>query len=281
MPDASSPVGSQAPPSDVPLRTGPFDGAGRLVDYWATVYRRTWKGSVISSFVVPLLYVLAMGVLLGGFIKGDPAQLDGATSYLAFVVPGMLAAQSMTTVFGEVTYPVMGMIKWQKTYYSMLASPLTVGDIVFAQLGFVLFRVATISVVFLLVMTPFGLFASAAGVVGAFLVQPLIGLAFASPLFALTASMKNESAFALVFRLGMIPMFLFSGAFFPISNLNPVMEALARVTPLWHGVDLTRMLLLGNLDVPLAIVHVVYLSLFAGVGWWLAVRQLHKRLVET
>ena len=98
----------------VPLRTGPFDGAGRLVDYWATVYRRTWKGSVISSFVMPLLYILAMGVLLGGFIEGDPDQLEGATSYLAFVAPGMLAAQSMTTVFGEVTYPVMGMIKWQK-----------------------------------------------------------------------------------------------------------------------------------------------------------------------
>ncbi len=89
-------------------RTGPFDGAGRLVDYWAVVYLRTWKGSVISSFVVPLLYILAMGVLLGGFIEGDPAKLDGAPTYLAFVAPGMLAAQSMTTVFGEVTYPVMG-----------------------------------------------------------------------------------------------------------------------------------------------------------------------------
>ena len=60
--------------------------------------------------------------------------------------------------------------------------------------------------------------------------------------------MKNESAYALVFRLGMIPMFLFSGAFFPIANLNPVMEWLARVTPLWHGVDLTRMLVLGDVD---------------------------------
>ena len=82
---------------------------------------------MFSSFLVPLLYILAMGVLLGGFIEGDPAKLDGATTYLAFVAPGMLAAQTMTTVFGEVTYPVMGMIKWHKTYYSMIATPLTVG----------------------------------------------------------------------------------------------------------------------------------------------------------
>jgi lipooligosaccharide transport system permease protein len=266
---------------EVPVRTGPFNGAARLADYWATVYLRTWKGSVISSFVVPLLYILAMGVLLGGFIKVDPAELDGATTYLAFVAPGMLAAQSMTTVFGEVTYPVMAMIKWQKIYYSMIATPLTVGDVVMAQLGFVLFRVATVSAVFLVVMTPFGVFTSWWGVILAFFVQLLIGLAFATPIFALTAAMRDESAFALVFRLGMIPLFLFSGAFFPISNLNPVMEWFARVTPLWQGVDLTRMLVLGSVDLPIALVHLVYLVVLAAFGWRLTVRLLSKRLVES
>jgi len=262
-----------------PLRRGSVDGAGRLVDYWATVYRRTWKGGVISSFVVPLLYIVAMGVLLGGFIEGDPAELEGATSYLAFVAPGMLAAQSMTTVIGETTYPVMGMIKWHKTYYSMIATPLTVGDVVAGNLGFVLFRVATVSAVFLAVMSPFGVFESVSGVVLAFFVQLLLGLAFATPVFALTAAVRNESIFALVFRLGMIPMFLFSGAFFPITNLSPVMEWFARITPLWHGVDLTRMLVLGNVDPALALVHVVYLTVLAAVGWWLAVRFLTRRLV--
>lgn len=264
----------------VRARTGSFDGAGRLVDYWATVYRRTWKGSVISSFVVPLLYIVAMGVLLGGFIKGDPAKLEGATSYLAFVAPGMVAAQSMTTVFGEVTYPVISMIKWQKVYFSMVATPLTVGDIVLAQLGFVMFRVATVSAVFLLVMSPFGVFSSLGGVVIAFFVQLLLGLAFATPIFAFTAFVMNENAFALVFRLGMIPLFLFSGAFFPITNLSAPMEWFARATPLWHGVDLTRMLVLGRLDGSTALIHVVYLAVLAALGWWLAVRFLTKRLVE-
>ena len=259
---------------------GVVAGAGRLVDYWSTVYRRTWKGSVISSFVTPLLYILAMGVLLGGFIPGDPAKLDGATSYLAFVAPGMLAAQAMTTVFGEVTYPVMGMIKWQRTFYGMIATPLDIPDVVVSHLGFVLFRVGTTCGVFTLVMAPFGVFESWWGTLAAFVVQLLIGLAFAAPIYAITATMRNESGFSLIFRLGMIPMFLFSGAFFPISNLNGWMEWLARLTPLWHGVDLTRMLVLGEVDWSTALVHVVYLSTFAVGGYLLAIRQLRRRLID-
>jgi lipooligosaccharide transport system permease protein len=257
-----------------------LSGAARLTDYWAVLYKRTWKGSVISSFVVPLLYILAMGVLLGGFIKGDPDKLEGATSYLSFVAPGMLAAQAMTTVFGEVTYPVMGMIKWQRVYYGMIATPLGVPDIVFAHLGFVVFRVATVSAVFLAVMAPFGVFESVTGVVLAFFVQMLVRLAFAAPVYALSARLPNESGFALVFRLGMIPMFLFSGAFFPVSNLDPWLEALAKITPLWHGVDLTRMLVLGRVDGSMALVHVAYLAALAVAGGLLAARQLRRRLID-
>ena len=260
--------------------TNVFAGAWRLLDYWAIAYRRTWKGSVISSFVTPLFFVLAMGVLLGGFIEGDPAKLDGATSYLAFVAPGMIAAQAMTTAFGETTYPVMGMIKWHKAYFGMVATPLRIPEVILAHLCFVLFRVATSCAVFIAVMAPFGVFSSIPGVIGAFVVQLLIGLAFATPLYGFSAGLKDESAFALVFRLGMIPLFLFSGAFFPVSNLNRWMEALARATPLWHGVDLTRMLTLGEVDWSMAAVHVIYLVVLALAGWFWAVRRLTKRMVS-
>lgn len=252
----------------------------RQTDYWATVYARTWRGSVISSFVMPLFYVLAMGVLLGGFVEADPAELEGASSYLAFVIPGMLAAQVMTTVFGEMTYPVMGGLKWQKFYFGMVATPLSPADIAFGQLGYVLFRVATVAAVFLAVLAPFGLVDSFAAALGAFAVQLLLGLAFAAPVFAFSANLKDESAFALVFRLGMIPMFLFSGAFFPITNLSPWLEWLARITPLWHGVDLTRMLMLGTVDAWMVVVHVAYLAALAALGWFLVVRVLQRRLVS-
>jgi lipooligosaccharide transport system permease protein len=262
-----------------PPQTSVFAGAGRLFDYWAIAYKRTWKGSAISSFVNPLLYVLAMGVLLGGYIHTDPAKLEGATTYLAFVAPGMVAAQAMQTVFGEVTYPVMGAIKWHKSYFGMIATPLGVPEIVLANLGFVLFRVSLTCAVFFAVLAPFGVFESLLGVVVAFFVQLLIGAAFAAPLYGYSAGLKDESAFSLVFRLGMIPLFLFSGAFFPISNLSTPLEVLARITPLWHGVDLTRMLVLGNVDGSRALVHVVYLGTLAVLGWFWAVHRLSKRMI--
>jgi lipooligosaccharide transport system permease protein len=266
-------TGSTAP-------TGTLDGARRLVDYWAVVYRRTWKGTAVTSFVTPLLYVLAMGVLLGGFIEGDPAQLDGAPSYLAFIAPGLLAAQAMQTSFGEMTYPVMGMTKWHKSYFGMTATPLSVAEVILAHVGFVLFRVALTCAVFVVVMAPFGVFATVWGAVLAFLVQLLVGLAFATPIYAFSAGLKDESAFAILFRLGMIPLFLFSGAFFPIDNLDRWMQVLAKVTPLWHGVDLTRMLTLDTVDVSAALVHVVYLAVLSAAGWLWAVRRLTRRMVK-
>jgi lipooligosaccharide transport system permease protein len=253
---------------------------GRQFDYWATVYRRTWKASIVSSFVAPLFYVLAMGVLLGGYVDRGGASVGGAPSYLAFVAPGLLAAHAMQTVVGEVTYPVMGAIKWHKSYFAMIATPLRVADVVAAHFGFVLFRVFTTSAVFALVLVPFGVYTSAPGAVGALLTATLVGLAFATPIYAFTAGLKNEAGFALIFRLFVIPLFLFSGAFFPITNMSVPLQWVARCTPLWHGVDLARMCTLGQYDVPLALVHVGYLVALAAVGWWLAVRRLTARLVD-
>ena len=258
----------------------PLAGAWRLRDYWAIGYRRTWQGTVFTSFVTPFLYVLAMGVLLGGFVTVDPAKLDGATSYLSFVAPGLLATQAMTTVFGEVTYPVMGMVKWHKTYFSMTASPLGVKDVILSHLGFVTFRVATTCAAFLIVLAPFGVWKSVGGTIAAFFVQLLLGLAFATPIYAFSAGLRDESAFALVFRLGMIPLSLFSGSFFPITNLPGWLEAIARITPLWHGVALTRMLVLGRVDASAAAVHVAYLVVLALLGWLWAVRRLTHRMVD-
>ncbi len=219
---------------------------GRQVDYWLTVYRRTWKGTVVTSFVMPLLYVLAMGVLLGGFIDRGSASLDGAPSYLSFVAPGLVATQAMLTAVGETTYPVMGMVKWHRTYFGMMATPLSVADIVNAHLLFVAARIAITCGVFLLVMWPFGVFTSAIGTVLAFFASVLVGMAFATVVFAYSARLKNEAGFALIFRVMVIPLSLFSGAFFPITKLPPVLELAALVTPLWQGVDLTRMLVLGT-----------------------------------
>lgn len=255
-------------------------GAARLLDYWALAYRRTWKGSAFTSFLSPLLYVVAMGVLLGGFVHADPATLEGASSYLAFVAPGLAANQAMTTVFGETTYPVMGMVKWNKTYFSMTATPLGIPDVILSHLAAVLFRVATTVAVFLLVLAPFGVWESLPGTVAAFFALLLLGMGFATPVYAYSAGLKDESAFSLVFRLGVIPLSLFSGTFFPIDDLPGWLAAIARVTPLWQGVDLTRMLVLGQVHWGWAAIHVAYLLVCAVAGWFWAVRRLTRRMVD-
>jgi len=257
-----------------------FDLVARQLDYWVTVYKRTWRGSVITSFVMPLLYVTAMGVLLGGFIEQGPEALEGAPTYLAFVAPGLVAAHAMQTATGEVTWPVMGMIKWNKTYYGMIATPLTTADIVAAHLMYVLFRVATTAAVFMVVLGLFGVYQSWTGALLAFGVQLLVGLAFGAVIYGYSAGLSSEAGFALVYRLVIIPLFLFSGAFFPISNLSEPLEWLARLTPLWHGVDLTRMLTLGDVDAGMALVHLAYLMTMSALGWWWAVRRLTNRLID-
>lgn len=246
--------------------------------YWSTTYKRTWRASVFTSFVLPLFYVLALGVLLGRYVDAGDADLEGAPSYLAFVVPGLAASYAMQVVMGETTWPVMGMIKWHRTYYAMTASPLTVADIVAAQLLYVMFRVATTCGVFLLVMAPFGVFESWLGVLLAWPVTVLVGLSFAGLFHAFSSTVRSESGFALIYRLLVIPLFLFSGSFFPIANLTAPLEWLAKGTPLWHGVDLTRMLLLGDVRGDAALVHLSFLVVLSLVGWVLAAWRLEKRL---
>ncbi len=256
------------------------EGIGRQVDYWWTGYKRTWRGSVISSFVSPIFYVVAMGVLLGGFIEGDPAELEGATSYLAFVVPGLVAAHAMQTAVGETTYPVMAMMKWQKIYDSMLATPLAVRDLVAAHLLFVGVRVATNCGVFMVVLVPFGVFESWWGPILAYLSQILVGMAFASLIYAFTTRLTSEEGFGVLFRLVVFPLFLFSGAFFPIDNLGAVGAWVARCTPLWQGVNLSRMFCLDNVDWAVAAVNVAVLLALTAVGWALSISGLTKRLVS-
>jgi lipooligosaccharide transport system permease protein len=256
------------------------DGVRRQVDYWATVYKRTWRGSVISSFLSPLFYVLAMGVLLGGFIDADPDVLEGASSYFDFVVPGLIAAHAMQTAVGETTYPVMGMIKWQRIYDSMLATPLGCRDLVAAHLGFVAFRLATTCGVYTLVMVPCGVYATWWGPLAAFASQVLVGMAFAVWVYGLSARLTSEEGFGVLFRLGIFPLFLFSGAFFPIGNLGDVGAWVARCTPLWQGVNLSRMFALDNVTWWLAALNVAVLAVLILVGWRWAVTGLQKRLVS-
>lgn len=251
----------------------------RLGDYWATVYRRTWRGSVITSFLMPFLYLTAMGVGLGSFVdKNSASDALGGVTYLAYIAPGLLATTAMQTAIGEATYPVMAGFKWQKFFFSMAATPLRVVDIVAGQIGFVVFRIGLTCAVFIGVLAAYGALDSAAGGVAALLVVILLGLAHATPMVAVTARMKSESGFSLVYRLGILPMVLFSGAFFPVSQLPAVVAWLAYLTPIWHGVELSRSLTLGTVSLWPAMGHLAYLLGLICVGWYFCVTGFAKRL---
>lgn len=251
----------------------------RVVEAGARVYRRTWRGSVISTFMNPVLFLLAMGVGLGSLVdEAGGRGADLGMPYLTFLAPGLLAATAMQTGAGDASYPVMAGIKWRKTYHAVLATPIGVPELVLGHLGWVGLRLVFVTVVYAGIMTLFG----ATSVLEALLSVPpavLTGLAFAAAVTAYTATLQRETGLSTLFRFVIVPLFLFSGTFFPIEQLPDAVEPFAYVTPLWHGVALCRGIGLGADFAVAPVVSFAYLGLWVAAGYWLAVRQMRKRLV--
>jgi lipooligosaccharide transport system permease protein len=256
-----------------------IENGRRQFDYWATVYKRTWKGSLVSSFLLPLLYLAAMGIGLGSFVDASGTGSLGGISYLQFIAPGLLASTALQIAVGESTYPVMGGIKWQKFYFSMIATPLRAADVMYGQLAFIAFRVFTTCAVFLVVIAAFGGLGSPLGLL-ALPVALLVGMAASAPVCAIATTLENDSGFAMIFRFGVVPAFLFSGAFFPVSQLPNWIEWLAYLSPLWHGVELSRDLSLNTVEFWPALGNIAYLAAWFAVGTWFAVRGLTRRLIS-
>jgi lipooligosaccharide transport system permease protein len=252
----------------------------RAFGCWLTVYRRIWRSSIWSSVLGPLFYLGAMGLGLGGLVDRHGTASLGGVSYLAFVAPAILATGAMNTAMGEASYPVFGSVKWNKIYVAAQASPLGPGDIFRGHLMFMTMRIAMNAALVTAYMWALGATRSA-WVVLAWPAATLTGLAFAAPVAAWAVSVKSENNFAYLFRFGMMPLMLFSGTFFPISQLPGWLRALAYATPLWHGVNLCRMLSLGSgvrVDLPLALINVAYLAVLSGIGVWAGARTYRRRL---
>lgn len=251
--------------------------AVREFRYWLTNYRRTWRGSIYTSFLSPVLYLGAMGLGLGKLVDVHGTARLGGVSYLAFLAPGLLAAAAMQGGVEESTYPVLGSVKWRRTYYAAAASPLRPSDIFHGHLLFTIMRLAMNSAIFLAVMGAFGAITSP-WVLAAVPVAVLTGLAFAAPIEAWAITVSKDTSFALVFRFGMIPLFLFSGTFFPVTQLPAWIRPLAYATPLWHGVALCRSLSLGTATLGGALVHIGYLAALAAVSIAVGNRTYRRRL---
>ena len=249
----------------------------RPLEFFFAQYRRVWRGTAVTSVVTPVVYLLALGWGMGQFL--DDVTVDGETvDYLTFVAPGLLAATAMQLATFESSWPVLSAIKWDRQYHAMLASPLRVGDILLGHQTFVAARLLMTSTVYLVVITAFGAVDSPLGIL-AIPVAVLVGLAFSLPIAAWAAHTENEVSFVAIFRFVILPMFLFSGTFFPISTLPRPLEVIAYATPLWHGVNLCRQLTLGDVDVWSALLNTGYLIAFIAVGLALARFTYRRRLV--
>lgn len=244
-----------------------------------TLFRRMWFSVLVGSIVQPLMFLLGVGLGVGELVDRGPEATDvlGDTSYFAFYAAAMLATTAMFVVSQEAMWPTMDGFSWSHAYDAMLATPLDPIDVVAGKmLHFAVRALATSGGVAVVL----ALFAETRtlGLIPAAFVGMLTGLAFGVPISAWTASRSMESSFPAILRFGVIPMFLFGGAFYPIEQLPTALQAVAWVTPLWHGVELCRGLVLGGLSVGAALVHLGVLFAYIGVGCALASVTFRKRL---
>jgi len=258
-----------------------YSTVGRVFEHRFLQYRRTFRSSIFSSFLSPALFLTAMGVGLGSYVSSSSATTLGGVSYLGFLAPGLLAATAMQSASFEATFPIMGGLVWNKIFHAMYATPISARDIALGNLAWITARLTFICTVFTAVIVLFGAAASPL-VVLAVPAAVLTGLAFAAPIAAFSATQRTPDRFTNIFRFGITPLFLFSGTFFPLASLPAFLQPLAWLTPLYHGVALTRGLSLGTIvdDPVFAAVHVVALVAFVAAGTWALLITMERRLVR-
>ncbi len=265
---------------------------GRVLPGWRTAllvveerwfwYRRNWRATAISSLLQPLLFLVAFGVGFGSLIDagGRAVQFTGGVSYLVYLAPALLVIGAVQTAAFESTYPILSAFKWQRTYWAVTATPVTSGQLAGGQLTWIALRLTLSAAAYLLVVTLFGAM-QGLGILVALVCAVLCGMAFSAPLVAFSASQEGEgTVFAAVFRFVVVPMTLFSGTFFPISQLPGLIQPLAWISPLWHGTELARGAALGTVALWPAVGHVAYLSALLLVGVLLSRWRFRVRLTQ-
>ena len=265
-----------APAAAAPRAALRFPGL-RGLERSLMVYRRVWRGSAFSTLISPVLYLSAMGIALGSLVPRMTAF--GNVPYIVFLAPGLLAAQAMQTGTSESSWPLMAAFRWNKTFEAMIGTPQGVRDIVLGHMYWLIVRIGVVTGIFLIVAALFGAVTSPTAIL-AWPAAILTGLAFSMPMAAWTATRKNEGSYNVIFRFIITPLFLFSGTFFPIEQLPAVVQPVAWLTPLYHGVALARALAFGQSLDPVALAaHALYLVALAAIGTLIAFRTFRKRLV--
>jgi lipooligosaccharide transport system permease protein len=259
------------------LPTGMYAGRARvLVERALLVNRRAWL-TVLSGFFEPLFYLFAMGVGFGALV-GDVVGPGGRpVSFVAFVAPALLAASAMNGAVYDATFNIFFKFKYAKLYDAMLATPLGPIDVAIGEIVWALLRGGLYATGFLAVMLGMGLLTSAWAVL-ALPAALLVAFSFAALGMACTTFMRSWQDFDLI-QLALLPMFLFSTTFFPLTVYPEGIQLVVRCLPLYHAIELMRELCAGVVEVEM-LGHVAYFAVMAGVGVVVSARRLGALLLR-
>lgn len=246
-----------------------------LIERNMLVYRRVWL-VILSGFFEPLFYLLSIGVGIGELVGDVTAPGGKLIGYTAFVAPGLLASSAMNGAVYDSTMNVYFKLKFAKTYDAMLATPMGVGDVALGEIGSALLRGVIYAIGFEVVMLAMGLVLSPWAIL-AVPAAVLIGFAFAAVGMAATSYMRSWQDFELV-QLAVLPLFLFSATFYPLSVYPRGLQLLVEALPLYHGVAMLRALTTGTVDLGI-LGHGSYLAAMGVIGLAVTSRRLARLLL--
>jgi lipooligosaccharide transport system permease protein len=259
------------------LPAGVYSGrASALVERSMLVYKRSWL-LFVSGIFEPLFYLLAFQYGFGRLV-GEVAGPGGVTmSYVAFVAPALLASSAMNGAVFDSTFNVFFKFRYAKVYDAMLATPMGPFDIAIGEISWAVMRGGLYAVAFLGVMVAMGL-VSSVWVVLLVPVALLLAFAFAAVGMACATYLRSPSQFDYI-QLAVMPLFLFSTTFYPLSVYPEPLRIVVQCFPLYHGVELMRGLSVGVLEVGM-LGHVAYLLVMAGIGVYASSRRLGNMLLR-
>jgi len=248
----------------------------KLIERNLYVYKHGWL-VIFSGFFEPLFYLLGIGFGIGALVGPVVGPGGQEITYQQFVAPALLASSAMNGAIQEATFNFFFKLNYNKTFTSILSTPLSPGDVAVGELAWALIRGGLYAIGFMVVMVVLGLVVSP-WVILAVPAALLVGFAFGAVGMAATSFMRTWQDFDLI-QLVVLPLFLFSGTFYPISSYPPALQLFVQLTPLYQGVTLCRALITGAVD-PGILVHVVYLAVMGMIGLVIVSRRLDKLLLK-
>ncbi len=252
--------------------------ARRLVERNIMVYRHQWI-IIFSGVFEPIFYLVGIGLGLGGIIREVPLPNGEVVAYAAFVAPALVATAAMNGAVFETIFNVFFKLNYAKTYDGVLATPMGITEIAIGEMLWALMRAALYAVAMFVIMLFMGLILSPLGI----LMIPaalLVAAAFAAAGLAGTSFLRTVNDFDVPMGLIVMPMFLFSGTFFPIESALPGwLVTIIQFTPLYHGINLIRGLSTGIVGLG-QVWDLLYLVAFFGISMWIAMRQMERKLIK-